>query len=266
MHLSVMNLRVAILPVALHLAALQLALVPALVCAAPTLTGEQRLAVLERRVAKVTELTVEVDKLSRENRELRGRLETLQYQIDQLKRKQRDIYMDIDQRLSGMAAPTGKPGGPAPVVAHGPAAARVAGETPQSVPDPGNVDVQQMQADYKAAYALLSPAQKRYADAAKAFTAFLENYPQTPLAGNAQYWLAESYYVSQKNEQALGAFRKVVSDYPDSPKVPGSLFKIGRLELALGNRENARKALQQVVDRFPDSPASGLAQDLLGKL
>ena len=67
-----------------------------------------------------------------------------------------------------------------------------------------------MQADYKAAYALLSPSQKRYDDAAKAFTAFLERYPGSTLAANAQYWLAEAYYVSQKNDQALEAFTQVV--------------------------------------------------------
>jgi tol-pal system protein YbgF len=258
------------------------AVLPAVAYAASGATMEQRLEKLERRVGTVTDLTLRLDAMQRENRQLRGEIETLQYQIEKLKRKQRDIYLDIDQRLSnlqsapGAAAPV--PAVPAPKgpVADAPAPitdlARPAEQQPKA-PQPVQASVpataadpQKMQSDYKAAYALLSPGQRRYADAAKAFTVFLENYPGSPLAPNAQYWLAEAYYVSQKNEQALSAFRKVVNDHPGSPKVPGALYKIGRLEHVRGNNDAARKALERVVAEYPTAPAAGLAKELLAKI
>jgi len=259
---------------------LLLVLVPVVPQAANGLTTEQRLETLERRVSKVTDLTLRLDAMQRENRELRGEIETLQHQIERLKRKQRDIYLDIDQRLSGMqAAPANAPDpgpsstqtgdAPAPVTDLNKPPASQTGKLPAAqatVSRPTVADPQKMQGDYKAAYALLSPAQRRYDDAAKAFTVFLENYPGSSLAPNAQYWLAEAYYVSQKNPQALEAFRKVISDYPSSPKVPGALYKIGRLEHVQGNKAAARKALERVVADFPTAPAAGLAKELLAKI
>ena len=227
---------------------------------------DERLQILERRVGKVTELTLQVDALKSENRQLRGEIESLQYQIEQLKRKQRDIYSDIDQRLSRLSQPAAQAPAPASSGAAETAAPVSEGAAPAPAAAAAVADPAKMQADYKAAYALLSPQQKRYEDAAKAFSVFLENYPQSTLAANAQYWLAEAHYVSQHNDKALEAFGKVVSDYPSSPKVPGALYKIGRLEHVKGNTEAARTALQRVVDEYPNAPAAGLARELLAKL
>ena len=276
---------------------------------------DQRLDLLERRIATVTDLTLRLDAVQRENRLLRGEIKTLQHRIEQLNRKQRDIYLDIDQRLSDMAtaqpntvspaagsvtpsepatviAQSDQPIVPAPVVdrttaqsaSANPVIGNPASITPVSAntvsvanpasvpaaektaPNPATYDQAKLQSDYKVAYGLLSPSQRRYDEAATAFLAFLENYPGSRLASNAQYWLAESYYVSQKNDLALEAFSKVVSDYPSSPKVAGALYKIGRLQGVKGNKEAARKALSQVIDEYPRSPAAGLAKDYLAKL
>jgi len=248
-------------------------LLPVTSLAANGLTTEQRLERLERRVATVSDLTLRLDAMQRENRQLRGEIETLNHQIQQLERKQRDIYLDIDQRLANLGqSPAPAPVTPPPAPAGGgaPVADATAqpsgGGTLAAAPPAAAADPRQMQADYKAAYALLSPSQKRYDDAAKAFTAFLERYPGSTLAANAQYWLAEAYYVSQKNDQALEAFTQVVEQYPESPKVPGSLYKIGRLQQVNGNNAEARRALQRVVAEYPTAPAAGLSRELLDKL
>jgi len=241
--------------------------------AASGLTTEQRIQRLERRVAKVTDLTLAMDAMRAENSRLRGEIENLQHQMEQLKRKQRDIYLDIDQRLSAMQA--GGAASQAGATAAAPPAATVA-TPPKPVDDASggsvqvtqnaSADSQQMQADYKAAYALLSPQVRRYDDAAKAFTAFLAKYPDSPLAANAQYWLGEAYYVSQRNEKALAAFSGLVADYSKSAKVPGALYKIGRIQLSDGDKVKAAETLQKVVDDYPSSPAAGLAREQLNKL
>ena len=223
----------------------------------------QRLDLLERRVAQITELTLQLDEVRRENRELRGEIENLAHQIEQLKRKQRDIYLDIDQRLSGSqgggaaspdtgSAEPGTAAAEAPVVADKPPVAS------------GNRS--KIQAEYQAAYDLLGPQNRRYDEAAKAFAKFLKNYPHDPLVPNAQYWLGEANYVSQKNAEALNAFELVVSRYPDSTKAPGALFKIGRLQQAAGNKSAARASFERVLTDYPESPAAGLARQRLEQL
>lgn len=225
---------------------------------------EQRLDLLERRAARITDLTLQLDQMQRENRELRGAVENLSFEIEQLKRQQRDLYLDIDQRigsLQGGAAP------PTPQPSDSAAAAAVAPPPPVApTAPPANVDRTQIQAEYQAAYALLSPQQRRYQEAATALAAFIDKYPNDELTPNAKYWLGESYYVSQKNQPALKAFESVVSDHPESSKASDALFKIGRLKEAAGDRTGARAAYQRILNDHPNAPAAGLARKRLTRL
>jgi tol-pal system protein YbgF len=236
------------------------------VSVATAASTSQRLDLLERRVGRITELTLQLDEVRRENRELRGEIENLAHQIEQLKRKQRDIYLDIDQRLSG-----GQSGGAAPLDSQ-PTGQTASAEAPASAEKPAPVALvasgnrSKIKAEYQAAYDLLGPQNRRYDDAAKAFAKFVKKYPQDPLAPNAQYWLGEANYVSQKNAEALKAFELVVSRYPDSTKAPGALFKIGRLQQAAGKTGAARTSFEKVLKDYPESPAAGLARQRLEQL
>ncbi len=243
--------------------------------AATSLTTEQRLQRVERRVGHISGLTLKLEALQRENRELRGQIETLEHQISQLKRKQRDIYQDMDQRLSQLQSGSAGAAEPAMAsdsvpgnVAAGDAATAAApvddrSNAPSSAVNAASVDPQMVRREYQAAYDMLSPQQRRYPDAIKAFTAFLQKYPQDALAPNAQYWLGEAYYVSADNTRALAAFEQLVSLYPESTKVPGALYKIGRIQHVMGQTAAARKSLQRVIQEYPGSPAVGLARQRL---
>jgi len=231
------------------------------VSAVSAASTSERLDLLERRVGLITDLTLQLDEVRRENRQLRGQIESLSYEIEQLKRKQRDIYLDIDQRLSASQG-DGEPSPPPPAPAAGAASAPTA-----PVPAPvSSGNRSKIKAEYQAAYDLLSPQQRRYDDAARAFARFLKKYPNDPLAPNAQYWLGEANYVSQNNAEALAAFELVISRYPDSTKAPGALFKIGRLQQAGGNGAAARASFERVLKDYPDSPAAGLARQRLKQL
>ena len=247
--------------------ALLFALLPAAVLAADLSTA-QRLELLERRVSRITNLTLELNQVRGENRELRGQIENLGYEIEQLKRKQRDLYLDIDQRLSagqsgGAGAVAVQPPGTSSGGAAAEAPASAQSRTPAAV---STADRAQIETEYQAAYALLNPRTKQYAEAARAFNAFLGKYPDDELAPNAQYWLGEAHYVTQKNAEALKAFEAVVGEFPGSTKVPDALFKIGKLREAGGNRDAARASYEKVVAEFPNSAAAGLARDRLGKI
>jgi tol-pal system protein YbgF len=229
------------------------------------LSTAQRLDLLERRVGHITELTLQLDRLRQENRTLRGETERLGYEIEQLKRKQRDLYLDIDQRLGATAAASG------PSVDESVAASTAVsvdagdGSAMQKTARSGTgMDRTKIETEYQAAYGLLSPEKRQYAEAASAFAAFLDKYPNDALSPNAQYWLGEAYYVSQKNAEALQAFEVVMARYPSSSKAPAALFKIGRLQQAAGNKEAARSSFQKVVTDYPNSSAAGLARQRLG--
>ena len=222
----------------------------------------ERLELLERRVGLITDLTLQLDEVRRENRQLRGEIERLSYEIEQLKRKQRDLYLDIDQRLGGGS---GSSDG-SETAQEAPAGDAGRASAPPAPAPVSSGDRAEIKAEYQAAYDLLSPQQRRYDEAAVAFARFLKQYPNDPLAPNAQYWLGEANYVSQHNAEAQEAFERVVSRYPDSTKAPGALYKIGRLQQAAGKTSAARASYNKVLSDYPDSPAAGLARQHLKQL
>ena len=92
---------------------------------------------------------------------------------------------------------------------------------PGQLPVPGGSD----RDNYQVAFELLK--EERYDMAAASFQQFLVAFPNSELADNAQYWLAESYYATDKFEQALRDFEIVINDYPRSRKVPDASTEDG---------------------------------------
>jgi tol-pal system protein YbgF len=120
------------------------------------------------------------------------------------------------------------------------------------------------QQNYDAAFALLQG--RKYDEAAKAFETFLAQFPTSPRADNAVYWLGETHYVRGQYNDAVTVFRRVIEQYPQSDKVPDALLKIGYSQVELGDRSAARTSLQEVMRQFPDTTAARLASDRLNRL
>ena len=236
-------------------------------------------------------LVLQVQELQDEVRMLRGQLEEANTEIENLKRRQRDQYLDLDQRISDLrngqpvqpsgAAPSGgAPAGPSqepPVAPSEPPAAgadvpevRPPMESDSAVTGIAQPQVQSQAAtasaeDEKAAYDRAFQALKelRYADAAEEFQSFLSQYPNSEFADNAQYWLGESYYVTRNYDIALTAFQDLLDRFPDSSKAPDALLKVGYTHYELEQWDSARAALTQVQELYPDSTLSRLAENRL---
>lgn len=95
-----------------------------------------------------------------------------------------------------------------------------------------------------------------YDAAGRAFQAFVSQHPDHPLAGNAQYWLAESHYVRRQYREAAEAFLDGFQKYPDSPKGSANLLKLGMTLGQMGQKEEACVTLREVSERFPDAPGA----------
>jgi len=102
--------------------------------------------------------------------------------------------------------------------------------------------------------------------AATAFKQFLVAFPGSELADNAQYWLGESYYASDKFEQALADFEVVINDYPRSRKVPDALLKMGYCNYSLRRWDAARVTLSRVRADYPETTAARLAGQYLTRM
>ncbi|MDX1453937.1 MAG: tol-pal system protein YbgF [Gammaproteobacteria bacterium] len=187
------------------------------------------------------QLLAEIERLQKEVRRLTGELETLRYDTDGMRERQRDLYVDLDQRLQELES----------------GASNASSGSTQS--DDGND-----RAAYQAALALVQ--QSRYQEAEKAYRAFLENYPNSGLRPNAHYWLGEIAYVNKQFDKALQEFRGGAEQYPDSSKAPDLLLKAGYTYDELGDAAKARATLEAVQQRFPDHRAARLASARLERM
>ncbi len=109
-------------------------------------------------------------------------------------------------------------------------------------------------ADEQYQYAFDLLRQTKYADAEKALATFVDEYPDHPLAGNASYWLGETYYVRKDYNNAALTFAETFKKYPQSGKAPDSLLKLGMSLAALGETADACKALHELSARYPKAP------------
>ena len=220
---------------------------------------EERMDNMERvmRNESLVELAGEMELMREEARALRGQVETLQHESEQARNRQRDQYLDIDRRLQAIEG-GGEPVDFAAPVAGAAAGAAVAAARPAAG---GTLDDR---GAYEAAFELLKSG--RYDEANAAFTRFLASYPDSSLAGHAQYWLAETYYVQRDFETALAAFNTVVETYPGTRKMPDALLKVGYCNYENGDYAAARGALEKVVSDYPDSTSARLAAQRLEKM
>jgi len=215
---------------------------------------EQRLSRLERVVDNdsLVDIISRLDQMQRELALLRNDVETLQYEVQQSSERQRELYLDVDSRLQSVEVSAAASATAA--VVNG--AALTAGK----LPVPGG----SAEENYQAAFELLK--QSRYDEAVIGFKQFLGAFPNSDLRGNAQYWMGETYYVTQKYEAALEAFQVVLSDYPSSRKIPDALLKTGFAYYEQKNYSQARKALNMVSNKYPESTAARLAGERLAKM
>jgi tol-pal system protein YbgF len=127
-----------------------------------------------------------------------------------------------------------------------------AGTTTAAVAMPYDLPGETPEQQYEHAFGLLRQA--NYPDAEAALRTFLERHPDDLLAGNATYWLGETYYVRGNYQQAALTFADGYQKYPNSGKAPDNLLKLGMALGELGKTADACVALGQLRKQFPNAP------------
>jgi tol-pal system protein YbgF len=107
---------------------------------------------------------------------------------------------------------------------------------------------------YETAYGYL--LQRDYGSAESSFSDFLKKFPSDSLAGNAQYWLGETYFVRGQYKAAAGAFLKGYQSYGQSGKAPDSLLKLAMSLDRLGQKDAACSSFSELSTKFPSAPQS----------
>lgn len=242
----------------------------------------------------LVELSQRLAALETEVRAIRGDLELLQKENSDLRKQQSDVVAEFERRLAALesqAAPTVAPSSveapvesPAATPVEAPVETPATPATPAEAPPATPVSTPPATPETPAAPAAAAastPSESpeiaygrafdalkaaRYADAIRGMTDFMARHSQHPLADNAQYWLAQTYYVTRDYPKALEAFAAVVQRAPDSAKAPDALYKRGLCELELARADVARATLNEVIRRYPQNDAARLAREQLARM
>jgi tol-pal system protein YbgF len=230
------------------------------------------------------------EQLSDQMRDLTGRVEELQHDIDSLRTRMEKMSSDNEMRLEALeratgvgaangnappptamnqppsAPPSGSAGAPPPppppVNAYPPPTPHNTAPSPQTAmapPGEGTLPAGSPQQQYDYAFGLLRDA--NYPAAERALKDFIHHYPDNRLSGNAQYWLGETYYVRRNFQAAAAAFAEGYQRFPHGPKAAEDLLKLGSSLSMMGRRADACRSFAQLDHDFPITPANVKAKE-----
>ena len=227
--------------------------------------NEVRIQRLEESIRNigVIELVRQLEAMNEEIARLRGQIEVLANENQQLQKRQRDFYLDLDSRMKRLEGGGSSSATPPPA-----SDASTPGFSPQSPATPARAPTREEQAREVKAYDAASNLFRRndFASAVEAFRAFVKDYPSSALAANAGYWIGISYANMRDYGKAMAAQQDVLTKYPQSPKAPDAMLAIAAIQAEQGDNGSARNTLEDIIARYPGSEAAGKARTRLATL
>jgi len=236
----------------------------------PQDTVENRLIRLERLLESqsLVDILQRIDTIQSELQIMRGDIEVLNHSIEDLKKRQRDLYIDIDRRMvllerGGKGSATSNSSGSLIIQSNVNTTAAALGINSASTA-PAAKSTQDEQKLYQEAFNLLR--ELRYDKSIAAFNKFIATYPEGRYAHIAQYWVGEANYAQRNFKQAIKAYQTLINNYSKSPKVAEALLKIGYSYYELKDTKNAKSNLNKLVKLYPETTEASQAKNKLQKI
>jgi tol-pal system protein YbgF len=193
----------------------------------------------------------QLDDLQTQVNELRGVTELHTHQLSQVLERQRELYQELDRRVSEALKPSSQV----------PSAIAVDSST---LSKDYSDDLTENEAYDKALNLVLKD--KRYAEAIPEFRSFNKAYPNSTYAPNSHYWLGQLLFNKGKLAEAEQEFSIVVQQFKDSSKRADALLKLAMVAQQQKNIGKATQLYRQLLSEYPDSTSAQLAKPRLDNL
>jgi tol-pal system protein YbgF len=215
--------------------------------------------------ALLANMEIRLGAIDHEFRKLTGQVEEMNHRQKQLKTQFENFKADVELRFQDINSGVMQPvEGDSQVQPSGvdvaPPTIIIEDENPQvaptveASPEPVLLSSDGPDDSYEQAFGLLRRG--NFDGAQRAFTAFLDKYSDHDLAGNAQYWLGETYYARRDYTNAAASFLKGYQDYSTGHKAPDSLLKLGMSLAAMEQVDEACLVFEDIVVRYHDASQS----------
>ncbi|MGB1382606.1 MAG: tetratricopeptide repeat protein [Porticoccaceae bacterium] len=176
---------------------------------------------------------------------LRGKVDELSYQLQQIKQLQMDDYLDLDRRLSAInSTKTDIMPATQNSILMLPDA-QLTTSSPELIEQEKIVTPEDIEADYLASSKLLKD--RDFDGAIAAFKDHILNFPQSPYLANAHYWLGEIFEFKGESKLAMESFEVIINNYSDHNKAMDARYKLGKLYHKQGETKQAVAMLKQAA-------------------
>lgn len=193
------------------------------------------------------------------------RLDSLTLEVQRLAALQAAAAASAAPAITPGQAPATAPPGGAPASPQQAAAKTPPEAKPQAPPaTPVPAPTMSPQEAYSVAYN--DYLKGNYDLAVDSFKLYRQQFPESPLADNALYWIGECRYSQKKFEEAIDAFDELILAYPQGDKAAAAHLKKGLSFIELGRKPEALAALKLLVAKYPLEEESRIAQDKIREL
>jgi tol-pal system protein YbgF len=102
--------------------------------------------------------------------------------------------------------------------------------------------------------------------AVEGFKLYRQQFPDSPLADNALYWIGECRFSQKKYEEAIDSFNDVILTYPQGDKAAAAYLKKGISYMELGKKEEALAVFKLLTTKYPLQEETKIAQGKIKEL
>ncbi|PCI72862.1 MAG: tol-pal system protein YbgF [Gammaproteobacteria bacterium] len=219
----------------------------------PAMTLAERVTYLELRAQSQNKLQADLsyqfNEIQRQIRELTGLIEEHDFKLKQIQDRQRDLYRDIEYRLSNLSTSGSVKLKPPKDNSVKPLAdATNAKDTDISNSNHNSKSTPLARREFERAFALVRS--KQYQASIVAFQAFLKNYPATSYSANARYWMGQVYLVQNSLDKSAEQFTLLTSEFPNSTKTANAMLKLGDIYIKQKKWTSAKAYYNRVADNY----------------
>lgn len=211
---------------------------------------------LQQQANSLVDLHNLVQQQNDELADLRGQVEKLTYELDLLKKRQQDLYTDVDSRLQNIEESGNNKNASAKASAN-------TNSNANSANSKNNNNGNEI-ADYENALNQFKAA--KYTTAITAFNNFIKNYSQSSLVANAYYWLGNAYYAQGNCKSAISTQRVITQKFASHSKAADAWLAIAACQQELGDDVSAKKSYQTIISKYSKSSAAEKAKIRLENL
>jgi len=102
--------------------------------------------------------------------------------------------------------------------------------------------------------------------ATQEFSDYIKFYPNTDLAGNSYFYLAELQFRAANYKQAVTNYDQVLQNFPSGTKAASAQLKKGFALIELGQKDDGVQELRHLIQRYPKTTEAVQARERLKKL